>query len=134
MKFNGTSSFGNIWDSLYPLGSIFSDSFLSDFKTKIKDGSVSVLNIQNPTWKDNCIHFNVAGFDKSGISVDFEDSMLNIEATGYSPIYGTNLKFSVSVPESIDPETLEMSCENGVLTITGTETQKSKGFKINFKD
>lgn len=64
-KFNGTSSFRDLFDSLG----------IVDTQAKVKDDSVV---------------FNVAGFKKEEISVEYDNGVLSIVCKGNSPFFGSS--------------------------------------------
>lgn len=100
--------FDEIFDNF---GSIFNRQELGEVQ---EDGSL----IQN---------FNLAGFKKNEVKVNFAGNIVNIEAQNKNKHYKTNYSLDTSV---WNPETAAAKLEDGILTLTFKPNEKNKPKEI----
>lgn len=79
--------------------------------------------------------FDVPGFNKSNLKVYSEDGMLAIEGTRFYKLNGEEVSKSInkkiSIGENYNPETIEATIDDGILTVFIPNFKKREKKRIN---
>lgn len=108
-KFNGTSSFKDLFDTL------------------------GITNLTSYKERDGKVIVNVAGFSQSDISVTYDrtDNSVSIECEGDSPFFGDSYSINFNLPIHFTGKPKVSYC-NGTIVLSNSDTKEAKAEKLEF--